>query len=325
VKPLESFLADKMEEFVTYREHLGYAKRALRPDLRAFDRYLKQQNLCWEDLIEPAFFLELRTRLKQEPRTVNRILSGLRSFFQYLVRQSLLEENSLRDLPPLPESHFIPFVFSPEETEQLLQAVSKGVRRNPKQFLADLALYVAIVLLARCGMRIKEPIRLLHHHYRSDEGSLYIEKTKFKKDRLIPVPKAALSELENYLAVRRALIAEDSNPYLLAWRKHRALNQDLIRSTFHQGVRAIGLRRPKQKIGDITFGAPTPHSQRHSFAINTLKRIRDEGKSAQHALPVLATYLGHRKYRHSAAYLKVSDAKDVAGLLAFAKSHLEYP
>jgi integrase len=174
-------------------------------------------------------------------------------------------------------------------------------------------------------MRIKEPIRLLHHHYRSDEGTLYIEKTKFKKDRLIPVPKAALSELENYLAVRRALIAEDSNPYLLAGRKHRALNQDLIRSTFHQGVRAIGLSRPKQKIGNITFGAPTPHSLRHSFAINTLKRIRDEGKSAQHALPVLAAYLGHRKYRHSAAYLKVSDAKDVAGLLAFAKSHLEFP
>jgi integrase len=52
------------------------------------------------------------------------------------------------------------------------------------------AIYLAMMMLARCGMRINEPLRLCRHHYRADEGSLYIERTKFRKDRLIPLPKA---------------------------------------------------------------------------------------------------------------------------------------
>jgi integrase len=56
--------------------------------------------------------------------------------------------------------------------------------------LFDQAIYLAMMMLARCGMRINEPLRLCRHHYRADEGSVYIERTKFRKDRLIPLPKA---------------------------------------------------------------------------------------------------------------------------------------
>jgi len=44
------------------------------------------------------------------------------------------------------------------------------------------------------------------------------------------------------------------------------------------------------------------------------------GISPQRALPVLATYMGHLKYQYTAAYLKVKDAGDIAGLISFTKS-----
>jgi len=72
----------------------------------------------------------------------------------------------------------------------------------------------------------------------------------------------------------------------------------------------------------MTFGSPVPHSLRHSYAINTLNRIKARGISPQQALPVLATYMGHRKYQYTAAYLKVKGADDFAGLIAFTKSQL---
>ncbi|MDL1985079.1 MAG: hypothetical protein LWX54_12995 [Deltaproteobacteria bacterium] len=62
---------------------------------------------------------------------------------------------------------------------------------------------------------------------------------------------------------------------------------------------------------------------RHSFAINTLKRIKQQGKSPQNALPILAVYLGHRKYRYTAVYLKVVDAEHRQGLVDFAISRQE--
>jgi len=319
MKPFESFLAPKLEEFIAYRLSLGYAKRGIRSALLSFDHYLKEQQ-AQEIALPPSFFLELREKINKTPRTANRILSILRSFFQFLMRQGAYCENPLQDIPPLPERYFVPFVFSPEQIEHVLQAVCKRIRPTKEHFLNDVALYLAIVLLARCGMRISEPLRLLRTQYRSDEATLYIEKTKFKKDRLIPVPHVVRSEIENYLAARDTLLSDDHNPFLLAGANQKALRDDQVRSRFHQAVRDTGLNRPKQTIGDMTFGSPSPHSLRHSFAINTLKRIKDRGESPQHALPVLAAYMGHRKYQYTGAYLKVSDAHHRAGLIEFARS-----
>ena len=322
MKHFESFMAAKLQEYVAYRKALGYAKKGIKPSLLAFDRYLIDQNATCDQL-QPAFFLQLRAKISHHPNTVNTILSGIRSFFQFLVRHDICEDNPLRDIPPLPERYFVPFVFSPAQTDLLLQAVCKTIRKTEKHLLFDMAIYLTTVMLARCGMRINEPLRLRRHHYRADEGSVYIQRTKFRKDRLIPVPIAVLVQIENYLTTRRILCPEDQNPYLLAGRRLGPIKDYHIRNLFHRAVKNIGLSQPKQVIGNITFGKPIPHSLRHGFAINTLNQIKARGKSPQQALPVLATYMGHRKYQYTAAYLKVKDAKDIPGLIAFTKSQLD--
>ena len=322
MKHFESFMAPQLQQYACYRQALGYAKSGIKPPLLAFDRYLIDQSATWDQL-QPTFFLQLRAKISDHPNTVNTILSALRSFFQFLVRQDICEHNPLKDIPPLPERYFVPFVFSPAQTDLLLQAVCKTIRNSEKHLLFDMAIYLAFVMLARCGMRINEPLRLQKDHYRCDEGSVYIQRTKFRKNRLIPLPKAVLAQIENYLATRRVLCPEDQNPYLLAGRRLGPIKDSHIRNIFHQAVKDIRLSRPKQVIGNITFGKPLPHSLRHAFAINTLNQIKARGNCPQQALPVLATYMGHRKYQYTAAYLKVKDAKDIPGLIAFTKSQLD--
>jgi integrase len=167
---------------------------------------------------------------------------------------------------------------------------------------------MAILLMARCGLRISEPLHLLKHHYRKEEGTIYIEKTKFSKDRLIPIPKTVIQELDNYLSVRASLCPQDQNPYLLASRGLSPLSDQKVRASFHQAVREMGITQPRKKLGNMIFNPPTPHCLRHSFAVNTLKAIKERGASPQHALPVLATYLGHATYFNTSVYLKVADA-----------------
>jgi integrase len=322
MKHFESFMAPQLQQYAGYRQALGYAKKGIKPSLLAFDRYLIDRNATWHQL-QPAFFLQLRAKISDHPNTVNRILSGIRSFFQFLVRQGICDNNPLKDIPPLPERYFVPFVFSPAQTDLLLQAVCKTIRNSEKHLLFDMAIHLAFEMLVQCGMRINEPLRLRRDHYRADEGSVYIQRTKFRKDRLIPLPKAVLVQIENYLATRRSLCSEDQNPYLLAGRRLGPIKDYHIRNTFHRAVKDIALSRPKQVIGNMTFGKPVPHSLRHGFAINTLNQIKARGNSPQQALPVLATYMGHRKYQYTAAYLKVKDAKDIPGLIAFTKSQLD--
>jgi integrase len=323
MRPFESIMANYLADYAAYREQRGYAQDAIYPPLLALDRYLRANDVSWQQMQRPAFLLHLRATISPHPNTTNRMLSHVRGLFDYLIRRQIVAANPLNDIPPVPERYFVPFVFSPEQTEQLLKAVCAAIRRNPTHFLFDQAIYLAMMMLARCGMRINEPLRLCRHHYRHDEGSLYIERTKFRKDRLIPLPKALLVELDNYLAARKACRPADHNPFLLAGRKGQPLKVDRFRRVFHRAVEASGLKQPKRIMGNMTFGSPVPHSLRHSFAINTLNRIKARGISARHALPVLAAYMGHRKYQYTAAYLKVKDAGDLAGLIDFTKSQLD--
>ena len=322
MKNFESFFANEFKEFIAYRQNLGFATRPLRLKLLIFDRYLKEQKTK-PDLLQPLFFLELRANLKMEPASVNRVLYTASAFFQFLVRKGCYVENPVKDIPPLPENAVIPFVFSPKQVDQLLCAVCKKIRKDQRYFLKDLSVYMAIVLLARCGLRISEPLRLLPSHYRSKEKTLYIEKTKFKKDRLIPVPKSVATVSENYLAVRNTLLSEDQNPYLLVSTKKGGLNDSRVRLVFHQAVKDIGLDQPRQIIGDTNFSSPTPHSLRHSCAVNTLMSVKKRGKSLKNALPVLATYMGHIGYKHTIKYLKVVNAKHRQRLFFCATSQKE--
>jgi integrase len=166
-------------------------------------------------------------------------------------------------------------------------------------------------------------VRLLFKHYRAEERTLYIEKTKFKKDRLIPVPKSVALQIENYLSVRNAFAGTNQNAYLLLGYRQEKLRGHQIYRAFKQAVKDIGLDQPRRIVGTTNFSAPTPHSLRHSFAVNTLKRIKQKGKSPQNALPVLAAYMGHSEYRYTTKYLKVLDAEQRQALVDFSLSRKE--
>jgi len=317
MKNFESFLCPQLNEYLVYRKSLGYSTKVSRFHLLVFDRYLMQTNAQWVTLT-PFYFLEMRANLEMEPRSVNRVFSSIRVFFKFLLRREYVKDNPLQDVPSLRENSIIPFVFSPEQTDQVLRVLSQRVGRSEKHFLTDLSLYLSVLLLARCGMRISEPLKLMKNHYRSDDGTLYIEKTKFKKQRLIPVPRAAMTEIENYLSVRKSLMPHDQNPYLLAGKNQGPLKAEQVRDVFRKALKKIGLDQGRRLMGNVNFSQPTPHSLRHSFAVNTLIKIKERGESPQRALPVLAAYMGHSEYKYTSVYLRVADALSRKNLVDFA-------
>jgi len=316
MKPFESFLAPKLDEFLTYRQNLGYSLKTIRYHLRLFDRYVMEKNADWHSF-QPGFFLDMRSHLKFAKNSVNANIWATRNFFQFLIRQGHIKENPIQDIPLIKKNTIVPFIFSPEQTNQLLTAICKRIRKTKRHFLKDLASYVAVFLLARCGMRISEPLRLQRRHYRRDDRTLYIEKTKFCKDRLIPIPKDVVSEIENYLSVRESILPHDDSPFLLVRTDQKPLTDGQVRNLFHTIMKEIGLDQPKRVIGNVNFLQPTPHSLRHSFAVYTLLKIKERGENPQHALPILAAYMGHSEYKYTSVYLRVTDAISRKNLVDF--------
>lgn len=320
-KSFESFLAPQLEKYLEYRSSLGYSIKAV-DSLWRLDSYLMTKNVTALETLTPLFFLQMRTDLAINQNTINRVIYGLRGFFQYLVRIEFCQHNPLAGIPRFKENNIIPFIFSDQETEHLLEAAWRLVRREKEDFfLKDMSCCLALQLLARCGLRISEPLRLKLKDYRADERTIYIRETKFRKDRLIPIPIGVARQLSNYLSLRNVLLpTDDQNPYLLSYSR-KGLHNQRVRDFFHQAVKEIGLAQPKRIVGNTNISAPTPHSLRHSFAVNTLRRTKERGDSPQNALSVLAVYMGHKKYIYTIYYLKLIDADQRRNLVDFMISY----
>ena len=322
MKPFESFLAPELEEYIQHRVSLGYNGRNLRSLLCPFDRYIDENKYCWDSL-EPELFLDLRRKLKGESTTINGVLSGVRNFFQFLVHMGHYTHNPLRDLPAIPVGQYYPYIFSSEQIEELLLSIKARFPNNLGKDLEPASIYLSILLMAKCGLRISEPLGILVTHYCKNEGSIYIEKTKFQNDRLIPAPKSVLFEIEKYLRMRNFIEIKEKTPHLLVGQKQKSLSANHIYAVFHQAVKDIGIDETKQNMGNITFGSPTPHCLRHSFAVNTLNRIKEQGKSIWDALPILAIYMGHKRICSTTRYLTVLSAGHRQDLLDFFFSNQE--
>jgi integrase/recombinase XerD len=310
-----SCFSQQMESYVHYRIALGYKNiSALKSCLKQLDRYLPETDV--KKALSPSFLLEFKKSITGSHSTVNNKLSIVRKFYDYLIRTEHAVFNPLQDIPPYKANAFIPFIFSKKETDAVLRAVLYQIRRDETHFLKDMILYTAILLLARCGMRISEPCRLHLSHYRPSELTMYIEETKFSKDRLVAVPKSVANELNHYLAVRKTFF-DDDNPFLFPRKAGKSITPRHIYPVFYQAVASVGLNEPARVTGNMRFGAPRPHSLRHSFAVNTLKTIKERGKSPQQALPILSAYMGHSLYKYTAIYLKLTDAEHRRHLVSF--------
>jgi site-specific recombinase XerD len=189
--------------------------------------------------------------------------------------------------------------------------------------LEPASIYLSILLMAKCGLRFSEPLGILVTHYCQNEGTIYIEKTKFQNDRLIPVPKFVLFEIEKYLKMRDSIDIKEKNPHLLVGQKQKTLSANHIYAVFHQAVKDIGINETKRKIANIKFGSPIPHCLRHSFAVNTLNSIKERGESIWDALPILAIYMGHRRICSTTRYLTVLSAGHRQDLFDFLFSNQE--
>lgn len=316
MKPFNSHIATQLETYVAYRKELGFTDKNIRSMLRPFDHFVAQTNLCLHQ-VSPIHLMDFKKSLNLEPRSINAVIIAARGFFDYLIRIQELDNNPLAAFPLQRENAFVPFIFSPSQTQRILAAIHRKIRQTPNHFTHDLTVYTAVFLLAQCGLRLSEPLRLKHHHYRKDDGTLYIEKTKFRKDRLIALPSTVIQHLNNYLSVKSALKAEQESQWLLPAPRGGQLRPDPIYAAFTQALDDTCIKHTRRIIGNTVFARPTPHSLRHSFAVNTLNEIRSRGEDPQGALPILSAYMGHRKYRYTAVYLKCTDAKERQQLLNF--------
>lgn len=134
---------------------------------------------------------------------------------------------------------------------------------------------------------------------------MHIRKTKFRKDRLVPVHSSTLAVLRDYAKHREATFPERKTPAFFISSRGTRLSPTGLTSTFKAATSLADLDQNGKRL--------RPHDLRHRFAVKRLAIWHQERADVRAALPLLATYLGHTRYSDTAYYVTAG-----ADLLAMA-------
>lgn len=282
-------LAGRVESYIALRHSLGYAFHKQAAVLRALARHVEHEQLDGPLTRDMALSFVLTFEGAANGRAIRHAI--IRRFCEYLAIYDARTEPL--DPRALPRSRAIPppRILSEEELGSLISAcghVSPGTPWRGR------TLTTLVGLLASTGLRSGEALRLDRIDVDLADGILHIRKTKFRKDRLVPVHVTTLTALRRYVRLRdTAFPAPKDAAFFLSSRGNRLSSTGLYLAF-----------RAACDLAGLDNGKPLrPHDLRHRFAVTRLAAWHRENADAQALLPLLATYLGHAHYTDTAYYI----------------------
>lgn len=245
-----------------YYSYLRLEKSLSNNTLEAYLRDLEKLKLFAEDInvkIDQMSMADIQSFLAQlydlgiNPRSVARILSGVRAFYKFL----LLEDYIAKDPTELIESPKIglhlPEVLSEEEINAMLDAIDVSVPEGQRNRAMLETLY-------SCGLRVSELVSLKLSDVYLDDEFIRVE-GKGSKQRLVPMSPTAVDEIRKYIPFRNELkIKKGQEDFLFLNRRGSSLSRVMVFYIIRDQAAIVGIRK---KV--------SPHTFRHSFATHLLE------------------------------------------------------
>ncbi|EJX11215.1 integrase/recombinase XerD [gut metagenome] len=186
-------------------------------------------------------------------RSQARILSGIRSFYRFLILDDYLEADPT-ELLESPQIGFkLPEVLTVEEIDQLIEAIDRSAPQGQRNRAILETLY-------SCGLRVSELCHLKLSDLYFDEQFIKVE-GKGSKQRLVPISPRAIREIRLYLPDRNLTdIKPGYEDFVFISQRGKNLSRIMVFHIIKELATNIGL---KKNI--------SPHTFRHSFATHLLE------------------------------------------------------
>ena len=214
------------------------------------------------------------------PRSQCRILSGVRTFYHYLLVDGYVDDDPTELLESPRIGEHLPEVLTLEEVDRLQQAIdlSKWEGQRNKAI---------IEVLYSCGLRVSELVTLKLSDLYLDEQFLRVT-GKGQKTRLVPISPVAIKQLQLWFVDRNAMsIKPGEEDYVFLNRRGAHLTRTMI---------LIMIKRLGQEAGIAK--TISPHTLRHSFATSLLEGGAD--------LRSIQAMLGHESIGTTEIYTHIS-------------------
>ena len=224
-------------------------------DLQKLLTYLESEHInVWEtSLKDLQQFAAGLHDIGIHPRSQARILSGIKSFFHFLIITDEIEADPSELLEGPKIGMQLPEVLTIEEIDQLIGAIDRSQYEGQRNCAILETLY-------SCGLRVSELCNLKLSDLYFDEGFIRVE-GKGSKQRLVPISERAVKEINLWLIDRkRWRYRPGFEDYVFLARWGNAISRIMVFRIIKNLAEATGLQK------NIS-----PHTFRHSFATHLLE------------------------------------------------------
>jgi len=212
----------------------------------------------------------------------SRVISGLRSFFEFLIFEKYIKDNPLKLIESPKTSRKLPDVLSLEEIDLLISKIDLSIEQGER----NLAI---IELLYGCGIRVSELVDLKISDLFFEENFIKVT-GKGNKQRLIPIGNITKQNINNYLLNSRNKIK-----VINTFKDHVFLNRrgkNLTRAMIFTIIKKLAKKANFNK-------SISPHTFRHSFATHLLENGAD--------LRTIQQLLGHESITTTEIYMHLDN------------------
>ncbi len=270
-----------IDSFLSHLEvvrHLSpHTISSYRRDLDSFFTFLKEKNDSWEEVQDHQVrgFVAQERRRGLSARSIQRALSSIRSFFNYLLDEEVVETNPAANISSPKSAQLLPKALDTDLVKRLLDFKPQGDIE-----IRDKAM---VELLYSSGLRLSELCGLNMDSISIKERSCRVV-GKGNKTRDLPVGEKAIQSLRDWLLVRKN-ISSDANKALFLNKNGKRISTRSVQ---------LRLERLSKKRG---LPMVNPHMLRHSFASHILESSGD--------LRAVQEMLGHSDIGTTQIYTKL--------------------
>ncbi|HEY1032259.1 MAG TPA: tyrosine-type recombinase/integrase [Flavipsychrobacter sp.] len=252
-------IGQRITDFLQYlrfeKRYAQHTRTAYETDLFQFQQYIKAQFDI--DAVADISHFHIRSWLatfKDEglaARSINRKLSGLNSFYKYLLRLGVVEKNPVKQLHALRLPDRLPMYLKEREMQNLLEEITfeEGFKGATDRLICE--------MLYRLGIRRSELINIKENDIEWSLKQLRVL-GKGNKERLVPLSSEMLNTFRAYIQEKKSLPVDDTH-HLLVLETGRPLYESYV------------YRVVKHYLSQVTtLSKRSPHILRHTFATHLL-------------------------------------------------------
>lgn len=275
-----------------YRQYLKLEKglsdntiAAYLTDLDKLLSYLMLEKKDWLDvtLSDLEHFSAGLHDIEIGARSQARILSGVRSFYHFLVLEDYIGQDPTELIESPQIGRHLPDVLTVEEINNLIACIDRSSNEGQRNCAILETLY-------SCGLRVSELCNLKLSDLYFNEGFIRVL-GKGSKQRLVPISPRAIQELNDYFEIRASVrIRPGYEDFVFISRLGKNISRIMVFHIIKQLADMIGLKK-----------TISPHTFRHSFATHLL-----EGGANLRAIQCM---LGHENLSTTEIYTKIDNTR----------------